>query len=96
MKQYPQAESAFLKASHMVPNRLYPLYLLAKMYHESGQTDKAITTARLLLEKAPKVPSSATEEMKRDMQKLIRDTLHLTNYFKIECDNVEDKNTIEI
>lgn len=36
MKQYPQAESAFLKASHMVPNRLYPLYLLAKMYHESG------------------------------------------------------------
>lgn len=34
--------------------------------------------------------------MKRDMQKLIRDTLHLTNYFKIECDNVEDKNTIEI
>ena len=96
MKQYPQAESAFLKASHMVPNRLYPLYLLAKMYHESGQTDKAIATARLLLEKAPKVPSSATEEMKRDMQKLIRDTLHLTNYFKIECDNVEDKNTIEI
>ncbi|MFR5658942.1 MAG: tetratricopeptide repeat protein [Butyricimonas faecihominis] len=74
MKQYPQAESAFLKASHMVPNRLYPLYLLAKMYHESGQTDKAIATARLLLEKAPKVPSSATEEMKRDMQKLIRDT----------------------
>ena len=66
------------------------------MYHESGQTDKAIATARLLLEKAPKVPSFATEEMKRDMQKLIRDTLHLTNYFKIECDNVEDKNTIEI
>ena len=66
------------------------------MYHESGQTDKAIATTRLLLEKAPKVPSSATEEMKRDMQKLIRDTLHLTNYFKIECDNVEDKNTIEI
>ena len=61
-----------LKAAHMVPNRLYPLYLLAQMYNESGQIDKAITTARLLLEKDPKVPSSATEEMKRDMQKLIR------------------------
>ena len=72
-KQYTQAESAFLKASHMVPNRLYPLYLLAQMYNESGQIDKAITTARLLLEKAPKVPSSATEDMKRDMQKLIKD-----------------------
>lgn len=74
MKQYPQAESAFLKASRMVPNRLYPLYLLSKMYHENGQTDKAIATARLLLEKAPKVPSSAAEEMKRDMLKLIIDT----------------------
>lgn len=72
MKQYTQAEASFLKAAHMVPNRLYPLYLLAQMYNESGQIDKAITTARLLLEKAPKVPSSATEEMKRDMQKLIR------------------------
>lgn len=95
MKQYPQAESAFLQASRMVPNRLYPLYLLAKMYHESGQTDKAIATARLLLEKAPKVPSSATEEMKRDMQKLIVDSLHLTNYFNIECDNVEDKKSLK-
>ena len=57
----------------MVPNRLYPLYLLAQMYNESGQIDIAITTARLLLEKVPKVPSSATEEMKRDMQKLIKD-----------------------
>ena len=73
MKQYTQAESAFLKASRMVPNRLYPLYLLAQMYNESGQIDKAIMTAHLLLEKAPKVPSSATEEMKRDMQKLIKD-----------------------
>ena len=65
------------------------------MYHESGQTDKAIATARLLLEKAPKVPSSATEEMKRDMQKLIKDSLHLTNYFNIECDNVEDKKSLK-
>ncbi len=73
LKQYSQAESTFLKAAQMVPNRLYPLYLLAQMYNESGQLEKAITTARLLLEKAPKVPSSATEEMKRDMQKQIRD-----------------------
>ena len=74
LKQYPQAEAAYLQASRMVPNRLYPLYLLAKMYDESGQTDKAITTARLVLEKAPKIPSSATEEIKRDMQKLITDS----------------------
>ena len=74
LKQYPQAETAYLKASRMVPNRLYPLYLLARMYDASGQTDKAITTARLVLEKAPKIPSSATEEIKRDMQKLITDS----------------------
>lgn len=74
LEQYPQAEGAYLKASRMVPNRLYPLYLLARMYDESGQTDKAIATARLVLEKAPKIPSSATEEIKRDMQKLITDS----------------------
>lgn len=72
MQQYDLAEAAFLKASRMVPNRIYPLYLLAKMYAESGQTDKAIATANLVLDKEPKIFSSAVEEMKRDMRLLIR------------------------
>ena len=72
MEQYDRAEAAFLKASRMVPNRIYPLYLLAKMYAESGQADKAIATANLVLDKEPKIFSSAVEEMKRDMRLLIR------------------------
>ena len=45
MKQYPQAESAFLKASRMVPNRLYPLYLLSKMYRQ-GHCHCPLTTRK--------------------------------------------------
>lgn len=72
MQQYDLAEASFLKASRTVPNRIYPLYLLAKMYAESGQTEKAIATAKIVLEKEPKVFSSAVEEMKREMHLLLR------------------------
>ncbi len=72
MQQYDLAEATFLTASRMVPNRIYPLYLLAKMYAESGQIDKAIVTANLVINKKPKVFSSAVEEMQRDMRLLIR------------------------
>ena len=72
MQQYDLAETSFLRASRTVPNRIYPLYLLAKMYAESGQTEKAIATAKIVLAKEPKIFSSAVEEMKRDMRLLLR------------------------
>lgn len=71
-QQYPEAEKAYLQASSMVPNRLYPLYLLAKMYKEKGDIEKAIATAHLVLQKNPKVSSLATKEIKREMKLLIK------------------------
>jgi tetratricopeptide (TPR) repeat protein len=41
LKQYELAEQCFTKAINLVPNRLYPHYLMAKLYHEMGLKDKA-------------------------------------------------------
>ena len=70
-KEYQAAETAFLKATHIVPSRMYPYYLLAKMYQESGQQQKAEEMAHVVLTKEPKVHSTAVEEMRQEVKKII-------------------------
>jgi O-antigen ligase len=70
LKEYKQAEQCFTKALNLVPNRLYPHYLLAKLYHEMGLSDKAETEANIVLTKKPKVDSRAVKEMREEMSKL--------------------------
>jgi O-antigen ligase len=65
LKQYSDAERCFLKAANIVPNRLYPWYLLAKLYEETGQTDKAAAAAEIVLTRKPKTDSKAVEEMRK-------------------------------
>jgi tetratricopeptide (TPR) repeat protein len=74
LKQYELAEQSFRKAANLVPSRLYPHYLLAKLYHETGQKDKAEEETDIVLTKLPKVESMAVEEMKNELIKL-RDEL---------------------
>jgi len=69
MKQYGDAERCFLKAANIVPNRLYPWYLLAKLYSETGQTEKAAAAAKIVLTRKPKVDSEAIKEMRDEMKK---------------------------
>ena len=68
MHAVEEAESCFRKAYDMVPNRLYPLYLLANLYFSTGEAEKGIATARALLAKEPKVMSDAVREMKAEMK----------------------------
>jgi len=72
LSEYKNAEAAYMKAHYMIPNRFYPKYLLAKMYQESGQIEKAKSTAKELLSKPVKVESTAIMEI-RDEMKLIID-----------------------
>jgi tetratricopeptide (TPR) repeat protein len=72
LTEFKNAEAAYLLAHYMVPNRFYPKYLLAKMYQESGQIDKAKNIASQLLTKQVKVESTAIMEI-RDEMKLIID-----------------------
>lgn len=52
----------------MIPNRLYPRYLLAKMYLQSGDTLKADSIARVILGMPVKVESPATRQIKLEMK----------------------------
>ncbi|MDR1784032.1 MAG: hypothetical protein LBR13_07225, partial [Dysgonamonadaceae bacterium] len=51
--------------------RLYPWYLLAKLYSETGQTEKAAAAAKIVLTRKPKVDSEAVREMKEEMRNII-------------------------
>jgi tetratricopeptide (TPR) repeat protein len=70
LKEYGLAEQSFRKAANLVPSRLYPHYLLAKLYHETGQKDKAEAETDIVLIKPPKVESMAVEEMREELLKL--------------------------
>ncbi len=74
MKKYTEAEAAYMKASQIVPNRHYPLYLLMKLYVETDQTERAEAMAETLLAKPVKVPSTAIREMRDEAKKIIGKT----------------------
>ena len=70
MQQYDLAEEYLLKSTHIVPNRLYPHYLLMKLYVETGEEEKARKAAATVLTKEPKVQSTAVREMREEAEKL--------------------------
>ncbi|WP_294142153.1 O-antigen ligase family protein [uncultured Sanguibacteroides sp.] len=69
-KQFHQAEYYFLKAHYLVPNRLYPLFLLAYLYQEMELPEKALQTARQVINAEVKINSTATKEIKFKMKEL--------------------------
>jgi tetratricopeptide (TPR) repeat protein len=71
MKRYAEAEQYFLKAANIVPSRIYPWYMLALLYQETGETAKAHETAKIVLTKEPKVNSEAVREMREKMKSII-------------------------
>lgn len=70
-KNYTEAERYFIRSVHRLPHRLYPYYLLAKLYEECGLHDKKKKMAMIVLTKAPKVQSVAVREMRIEMSKII-------------------------
>jgi len=70
LKEYQQAEACFMKASHIVPHRIYPFYLLTLLYYEMGLQDKVNEMADIVQNKEPKVHSTAVKEMRQEVRKL--------------------------
>ena len=70
LKEYDMAESCFVKASNITPNRLYPFYLLTKLYHEMGLQGKVKEMAMIVETKEPKVQSTAIKEMRQEVKKI--------------------------
>jgi tetratricopeptide (TPR) repeat protein len=76
MQEYEAAEAAFLHSTCLVPSRLYPWYLLAKLYDEMHLPEKASAAASVVLTKEPKVQSPAIKEMRREVRPYLLPALH--------------------
>jgi tetratricopeptide (TPR) repeat protein len=70
--KYKEAEAAYINAARMIPGRMYPEYLLSKLYYRTHQLGKVGEQARKVLSMQPKVPSRAAEQMKKEMGNLVR------------------------
>lgn len=72
--QYRQAEKHLLHAIDVLPERIYPYYLLAGLYSDSNyyQPLKLKRAIDSVLIKKPKVESTATKEMREEVQKYIK------------------------
>lgn len=70
---YRSAEYCFEQSLQLVPERLYPYYLLAKLYAESKflNQEKAKQMATIVVTKSPKVHSKAVDEMRQEMELLL-------------------------
>lgn len=73
MKHYENAEHWFMRAVHRLPGRIYPYYLLANLYAEPGfyQREKLERMVSIVLEKEPKVQSTAVKQMRQKAEKLL-------------------------
>lgn len=72
MGNYRAAEGWFKRAIHRLPGRIYPYYLLAKLYAEPKfcQPDKFEEMKRIVWTKEPKVNSTAIREMREELDKI--------------------------
>ncbi|WP_307996928.1 O-antigen ligase family protein [uncultured Bacteroides sp.] len=71
---YEKAEEYLIRSTHRLPGRIYPYYLLAKLYAESKyrQPEKLKYAAEIVLTKEPKVQSTAVREMREEVKKLLK------------------------
>ena len=69
---YCEAEQCFYYSLQLIPKRIYPYYLLAKLYSTKGyyNREKALEMAHIVLTKEPKVHSNVIDEMRTEMKSL--------------------------
>ena len=72
MQYYEKAETYYWASVHRLPGRIYPYYLLAKLYAEPGyrNREKFEKMQRIVLTKEPKVYSIAIREMRSEVEKI--------------------------
>lgn len=70
MSLYHQAEQCYRHAHNVLPNRLYPLYKLMKLYDVTRRPRQCLRMARQVLSVRAKVASSAVREMKAEAQRI--------------------------
>lgn len=81
MGEYSKAETAYINSTHLLPERIYPYYLLTKLYADSAnyQPQKMHRAATAVLEKEPKVHSLAINEMRNEVRKIVKEKEGMTH-----------------
>lgn len=74
LERYEEAEKWFIRSIHRLPGRIYPYYLLAKLYAEPDfrRLEKFREMGSIVLAKKPKVYSKAIEEMRNEIVEIAR------------------------
>jgi hypothetical protein len=67
LKKYDLAEEAYRKANYVTPCKQYPLYLLAKLYMQKGEIERARNLALKLVNKPLKIKTEANMDMIQEM-----------------------------
>ena len=73
MGQPKVAEHWFIRSTHRLPNRIYPYYLLAKLYAEHPDVfpkEKLEWAVKMVQEKEAKVESTAIRQMREEVEKI--------------------------
>ena len=75
--EYGKAEMYLLRSTRRLPERVYPHYLLVKLYAEPECFDrvKLIREAEYVLNAVPKVNSTAIREMRQEVKKILEDKM---------------------
>lgn len=75
MGEYDKAEKCYINSTLLLPERIYPYYLLTKLYADSAnyQPEKMLRAANAVLEKEPKVHSMAINEMRNEVRKILKE-----------------------
>lgn len=75
LRCYNWAEELLLASVHRLPGRIYPYYLLAKLYAEPEflNREKFEEMKGIVLMKAPKIHSTAIEEMRREVEEIAKE-----------------------
>ncbi|MBU2903444.1 O-antigen ligase family protein [Arenibacter algicola] len=84
MGNYSKAETSYRHAANMIPHRFYPPYLLARLYYESGQIEKARAKAKEIFAKEVKIPSKAIREIKSEMERILEKPLELKHEISVK------------
>ena len=75
MGKYREAEECYRNSIYLLPERIYPYYLLTKLYADPAnyQPLKMRKAAVAVLEKEPKVHSPAIEEMRAEVKTILKE-----------------------
>ncbi len=72
---FENAETCYIFASNMIPNKVYPKYLLVRCYLKTGNSKKAKEIAEYIMNMKVKIISPAESQIKNELKKIFNNEL---------------------